>query len=96
MHFVILATDKANHLDLRMKNRADHLAYAKDQGCVRLAGPFLSEGDSPAPQGSLLIIEVKDRAAAEDFAAGDPYAKAGLFQDVRISSWTPALGDWCP
>lgn len=96
MHFIIMAEDKPDSLELRMANRADHLAYAVAQGCVVLAGPFLTEGDDPKPKGSMLIIEVADRAAAEAFAAGDPYAVAGLFARVDIQPWMPALGPWLP
>ena len=35
--------------------------------------------------GSLLVMEFADRAAAEDFAKNDPYAKAGLFESVAIT-----------
>jgi uncharacterized protein YciI len=39
-------------------------------------------------RGSLLILDVPDRTAAEGWAAGDPYAKAGLFGRVEIRAWT--------
>jgi len=96
MHFIILAEDKADHLQVRMNNRPAHLNYAEKQGCVTLAGPLLTDGKDPKPRGSMLIIEVADRAAAEKFAAGDPYAKAGLFAKVMIEPWMPALGPWMP
>ncbi len=96
MYFIIMAEDKADSLHIRMENRPAHLDYARAQGCVTLAGPLLTEGDKPKPRGSLLIIEVADRAAAEKFAAGDPYAKAGLFARVEIMAWTAALGPWAP
>jgi uncharacterized protein len=35
--------------------------------------------------GSLLALEFVDKKAAEDFAANDPYTKAGLFQSVAIT-----------
>ncbi|PCI46133.1 MAG: hypothetical protein COB49_09090 [Alphaproteobacteria bacterium] len=96
MYFIILAEDKADSLPLRMDIRPAHLDYAEAQGCVVLAGPLLSEGDDPKPQGSLLIIDVADRAAAMGFAQNDPYAVAGLFARVEINSWMPALGPWKP
>ncbi len=96
MYFIILAEDKADSLQRRMDNRPSHLDYAAAQGCVVLAGPLLSEGDDPKPRGSLLIIDVADRAAAEAFAAGDPYAQAGLFAKLDIKPWLPALGPWKP
>jgi len=96
MYFIILATDKSDSLGLRMDNRPDHLSYAAAQDCVVLAGPFLSAGEDPKPQGSMFIIKVKDAAAAAEFAANDPYAKAGLFAKVTITPWRPALGPWMP
>lgn len=96
MYFIIVAEDKADSLSLRMDNRAAHLDYARAQGCVVLAGPLLSEGADPKPRGSMLIIDVEDRAAAEKFATHDPYAVAGLFANVKINHWMPALGDWKP
>ena len=53
---------------------ADQIVYA---------GPLLDEAEG-TPNGSLLILDVPDRASAEAFASGDPYALAGLFRDVHI------------
>jgi uncharacterized protein YciI len=41
--------------------------------------------------GSVIILDVADLAAAEAFAAGDPYAKAGLFASVTIDRWNKVL-----
>jgi len=48
-----------------------------------MAGPTLTE-DGEAMTGSLIVIDRDDLAAAEAWAAGDPYAKAGLFESVVI------------
>lgn len=87
--YALICTDKADHEPLRKQNRETHLAYLAETGCVRLAGPFLSEGTMT---GSLVVIEVTDRAAAERWAANDPYARAGLFAKVRIEEWKKVLG----
>jgi len=42
--------------------------------------------------GSLLVIEVADRAEAERLAENDPYRKAGLFERVEIRAWKWLLG----
>ena len=42
--------------------------------------------------GSLVILEVEDLAAAEAWAAGDPYANAGLFSSVEIRPWKKVIG----
>ena len=45
------------------------------------------EGADGKPIGSLVAVEAHDRAGAEQIAAGDPYAKAGLFESVEILPW---------
>ena len=42
--------------------------------------------------GSLVVLDVADRAAAEAWAAGDPYARAGLFARVEIRRWNKVIG----
>jgi uncharacterized protein YciI len=90
MHFLLLCEDKPGALPVRLANRDAHLAYARDTGVVRIAGPTLAEDG--AMTGSMLVIEVADRAAAEAFAANDPYAKADLFQSVSIRPWKWVIG----
>jgi uncharacterized protein YciI len=34
---------------------------------------------------------VTDKAAAEDWAANDPYAKADLFQSVTLNPWKKVI-----
>jgi uncharacterized protein len=84
MLFAILCTDKPHSLELRMKVRPDHLAYLETLS-VKGAGPFLDADDKP--NGSMIIVEAADRAAAQAIAEHDPYAKAGLFQKVEIRPW---------
>lgn len=93
MHFTITCTDKPGALPLRQANRPDHLAYLEAAGhSLCLAGPLLDADGQP--RGSLLVVDVVDRAAAEAFAAGDPYAQAGVFADVTIRAFRPAFGNW--
>ena len=89
MFFALMAWDKPGALDLRMENRPDHLAYLTDTGVVRQAGPFLDEDGKPC--GSLIVLDVPDMAAAQAWADGDPYARAGLFEAVRIAPWNRVL-----
>ena len=91
MLFTLTCRDKPGHLEVRKANRAAHLDYLAEQGSViRLAGPFLDDAGE-APIGSLIIVEVADRAAAEAFAAADPYAQAGLFASVTIDRFRQIL-----
>ncbi|ALC16952.1 hypothetical protein DSOUD_2187 [Desulfuromonas soudanensis] len=90
MLYVICCTDKANHLQVRMDNRPAHVEYLKSFGAkLFAAGPTLNEaGDM---NGSVVILDLDSRTDAEAFAAGDPYAKAGLFSAVTINAWKKVL-----
>ena len=90
MRFAIITKDKDGALQLRLNNREAHLAYIKETGVVEMAGPFLNqEGEM---HGSMIILEVADFAAAQAWADNDPYAKAGLFEKVRIEEWKKVIG----
>ena len=90
MLIALMAHDKPGALDVRKANREAHLAYIKDTGVVAQAGPLL-DGDGQMC-GSLVILDVADMAAAQAWAAGDPYAKAGLFADVTLTQWNRVIG----
>jgi uncharacterized protein len=85
MLYAIYCTDKPSHLQTRLDNRPAHVEYLKLFGGQHICtGPLLSD-DGQGMVGSLLVMDFADRKAAEDFAANDPYAKAGLFQSVAIT-----------
>ena len=90
MLVAVICTDKPGAIETRKANRDAHLAYIKDTGVVAQAGPFLDADGMMC--GSLLVLEVDDMAAAQAWADGDPYAKAGLFADVRIEQWNRVVG----
>jgi uncharacterized protein YciI len=89
MRIALICIDKAGALQVRLDNRAAHLDYIAATGVVEMAGPFLDAG---AMVGSLVVLNVDDLAAAQDWAAGDPYAKAGLFASVDIREWKKVIG----
>lgn len=86
MLFCIIGIDKPDALDLRMANREAHLNYWGEKGIVKLGGPFTNdEGDRL--EGSMLVIDVEDRAAAQKLADEDPYVIAGLFASRECRAW---------
>lgn len=92
MLFAILCTDRPNSLETRLVTRDAHLAYLKNHiDKLMQVGPLLDAADRPC--GSLLIVDVEDRAAAESFAAGDPYAAVDLFESVVIHSHRTVFRD---
>lgn len=83
MLFAITCTDKPGSAELRAATRPAHLDHLKaHERSLVLVGPTLDAEGHPC--GSLLVVEADHRAAAEAFAAADPYAKAGLFERVAI------------
>ena len=90
MLFAFLCTDKPGHLNVRMDTRPAHLEHLNKlnaEGILKMAGPFLD--DEGKPNGSLVIVEAEDMAAARAFAEADPYYQAGLFEkvDVKPYNW---------
>jgi len=83
MQFMAYCLDKPGALTIRMANRPDHVEYlASNNGRLVFAGPLMDEDDNM--MGSLLVLEVENRAEMDRFLADDPYAKAGLFQSVTV------------
>ncbi|CAH2600434.1 YciI family protein [Rhodovastum atsumiense] len=92
MLFALICTDRPGRLDTRMATRPAHLAYLETyQSKLAHAGAMLDVDGRPC--GSLLVIDVADRAEAEGFAEGDPYAKAGLFESVIIRPFRAIFKD---
>ncbi|PCH75322.1 MAG: hypothetical protein COC12_01135 [Rhodobacteraceae bacterium] len=90
MLIALIARDKPGALQIRKDNRDAHLAYIESSGVVSQAGPLLDEAGEMA--GSLVVLDVADMAKAEDWAANDPYAKAGLFAKVELIAWKKVIG----
>lgn len=89
--FALFCVDKPQSLALRLATREAHLAYAggfRDQ--MKLGGPLLDDNGEMA--GSMMIVDMADRAAAEAFSAGDPYTQAGLWARVDIKAFKATLG----
>jgi uncharacterized protein YciI len=90
MRVALFCHDKPGTLQIRKDNRAAHLAHIEATGVVEMAGPLLSpEGEMC---GSLIVLDVEALAQAQEWAAADPYAKAGLFASVSISEWKKVVG----
>lgn len=92
MLFAVIRHDKPNSFGLRQSERPKHLIYLEGvMSCITSGGAML---DADGRQnGSILIIDVADRAAAEDFAARDPYVAAGLFASTQIDAFRPVFQD---
>ena len=85
MTYAIICHDKPDHMELRQKTRPQHLEYIQKTGVVTTAGPFLNESGDMC--GSLVVLDVENLEAAQQWATHDPYALAGLFESVFITQW---------
>ncbi|PCD76638.1 YciI family protein [Pseudothioclava arenosa] len=89
MLYAVICRDKPGQLQTRLDTRAAHLAYIEETGIVAMAGPFLEDGQMC---GSLVILDADSLDAAKAWAAGDPYAHAGLFESVSVQEWKKVIG----
>lgn len=98
MYYAIISEDIANSLPLRQQARPHHLArleQLKDEGRLLLAGPHPAiDLDNPGEagfSGSLVVAQFESLAAAERWAAADPYCTAGVYQKVIVKPFKPVL-----
>ncbi|MFQ5776295.1 MAG: YciI family protein [Kiloniellaceae bacterium] len=94
MPYAIQTRDKPGHGHVRAEVRAEHIAYLDANKDKLLAAGALIDDDGGGGHGGILIVDVDDRAAAEAFIAGDPFAKAGLFESVTVTRWRKAFFDF--
>jgi uncharacterized protein YciI len=90
--YVVLCAYGGDALSLRDAAIAEHLSYLRgNRHRLRFAGPLLDD-DNQSATGSLAIVEVADRAKAEDFIAGEAFYRAGMFSRVEIVRFASAVG----
>jgi uncharacterized protein len=94
MLFIVYQEDRDDGEAIRAATRESHLAYlAQHEDILVLGGALLADG-SDKRLGSCLIINVADRAAAEEFSRNEPFRRAGLFKSVKITRMR--RGQWNP
>jgi uncharacterized protein YciI len=93
MLYIMYNEDRLDGQAIRAATREAHLAYLeRHKDILVLSGGTLAEDGSRT--GSVFIINVPDRKAAEVFSASEPFRKAGLFQTVKITRMR--RGQWHP
>jgi uncharacterized protein YciI len=95
MLYIIYQEDRPDGAAVRAANREAHFAYLERHKDVMVLGGALLAEDGTTRTGSVFLINVPDRAAAEAFSRDEPFRKAGLFSIVKISrmrrgQWNPA------
>lgn len=88
MLFIVSGHDHENGLQHRLAVRPRHRAHYEALGNdLILSGPYLD--DKGDPIGSMIIIRRETQAAAEAYAAADPFVVEQVFASVSVSRW-----DW--
>ena len=85
MEFVLYCIDNPGRAALRTTLRVPHLAYTSGRPqAFRFGGPLLD--DAGKPKGSLMILDLPDRAALDAHMAADPFFGSDLFGSVTVWS----------
>lgn len=91
MQYAFYGLDRPDGAEIRKANRDAHVAHLRGHiDHIVMAGPLLSD-DGAAMIGSLIVVEFANKAELDAFLAADPYAKAGLFQQVEVRPWRKTL-----
>lgn len=94
MLYMLYGVDGPDGAARRNVAREDHFRYLeKHKDILVLGGATLKDADDTRT-GSVLIINVPDRAAADAFAAAEPLRKAGVFKSYTITRMR--RGQWYP
>jgi hypothetical protein len=94
MLYIIYQEDRPDGAAIRAATRAEHLTYLERHADIVVLGGAMVADDGVTRIGSVLIVNVPDRAAAERFSAEEPFRKAGLFKSVKITRMR--RGQWNP
>ena len=95
MLYAVHCVDAKGVDELRNKHLAPHKAYLVGQKHILVVGGALFTEGTDETLGSLYIVNVANRQAAEDFSKADPFTEAGVFGTVTVtamrkSHWNPA------
>jgi hypothetical protein len=98
VYYAILAEDREDSLEARLKARPDHVARLhklQHEGRLLMAGPHPAiDAEDPGPagfSGSLIIAEFPDLDTAKRWADDDPYVKAGVYVRVTVKPFLKVL-----
>lgn len=90
VHYLLIYDAVPDYVERRARFRAAHLAHARaavERGELVLGGALASPAD-----GSVLLFVGDSPAAAEAFAAADPYVQNGLVTGWRVREWSTVVG----
>ena len=94
MLYIIYQEDGPDGAAARERARKSHFEYLERHKDILVLGGATLADDSDERVGSVLIINVPNRAAAEAFSANEPLRSAGTFKSVKITRMR--RGQWNP
>lgn len=95
MLYAVHCVDAKGVESTRNQHLAPHKDYLIGQAHILVVGGALLAEGTDELVGSLYIVNVANREAAEAFSKSDPFTQAGVFASVTItamrkSHWNPA------
>ena len=90
MHYLLIYDVVPDYVTRRAAFRDEHLSLAwqaQERGDLVLGGALADPVD-----GAVLLFSGDSSAAAEAFAAADPYVRNGLVTKWRVRAWTTVVG----
>ncbi|MET1755216.1 YciI-like protein [Novosphingobium sp. RD2P27] len=89
-HWLLTYDLAADYLDRRTAFRDEHLTLAREAAA---RGALLLGGALDPPEQALLLFHGDTPAAAEAFAAADPYVANGLIARWSVRQWITVVGE---
>lgn len=87
MQFIVHGTDVADSEDLRAPLAQDDRDYLAEHAERIIARGALMADDGETIIGNACLLDVADRAAAEDLWADEPFNRAGVYGQISIERW---------
>ena len=94
MLYMIYGVDADNAGDLRTQTREAHFKYLESHEDIMVLGGATLADDGTTRTGSVLIVNVPNRDAADAFSENEPFRKAGVFRSVTVAHMR--RGQWFP
>ncbi len=94
MLYIIYQEDGPGSKALREEHKPAHFKYLEEHEDILVLGGAMLADDGIERIGSVLILNVPDKAAAEKFSENEPLRRAGTFKSVKITRMR--RGQWNP
>ena len=94
MLYMLYGVDGPDGAARRASARAAHFAYLERHKDILVLGGATLRDEDDTRTGSVLIVNVPNRAAADAFAEDEPLRKAGVFKSYTVTRMR--RGQWYP